>query len=95
MTTGLNVRHNEEEKRFEADVDGGLAFAEYTTSGKSTTFTHTEVPEEAEGQGVGSGIVKFALDHAKSAGWTVVPQCPFVKTYIERHSEYGSLVKAE
>lgn len=93
MTEALDIRHNENESRFETNVGGGVAFTKYERSGDSYTFTHTEVPEQAGGQGVGGRVVKHALDHAKREGWTVVPQCAFVKGYIEKHPEYRDLVK--
>lgn len=69
-----------------------LAVAEYRLHGKTMTLTHTEVPHELEGRGVGANLVKAALDHARQQGYRVVPQCPFVAQYIRRHSEYSDLV---
>lgn len=90
----MKVVHNQEDERFEADVEGGLAFAEYTRDGNTIRFTHTEVPEESEGMGVAGGIVKEALDYAKREKLDVQPSCQFVKGYIDRHEEYQSLVKS-
>lgn len=91
----MDVQHNEADSRFETTVAGGLALAAYSLRDGVATFTHTEVPQAAEGQGVASVMVKFALDHAKREGWKVVPQCSFVKGYIDRHSEYKEMVAAE
>ena len=95
MPPNLQVSDNKAEQRYEANVDGGLAYAEYQPAGEDTLiFTHTEVPQESEGEGVGSALVKAALDDVRAQGMQVVPQCPFVATYIERHPEYADLVKA-
>lgn len=90
----VEVRDNPEAGRYEAAVDGHLAVAEYRLSGDTITFTHTEVPEELEGQGIAGQVVRFALDDARSRGLKVVPRCPYVADYIRRHQEYQDLVAA-
>ena len=57
-------------------------------------FTHTEVDEALEGRGLGGALVGTALDDARREGLEVVPLCPFVAAYIERHPEYQDLVAA-
>ncbi len=94
MPPNLQVSDNKDEQRYEASVNGGVAFAAYQPAGEDTLiFTHTEVPEESEGGGVGSALVKAALDDVRAQGMQVVPQCPFVAAYIERHPEYADLVR--
>ena len=91
----MKIRNNQQENRYEAEVDGGVAFAEYHHEGSTVRFTHTEVPEESEGKGVAGRIVQFALDDCKTRGLKVVPVCGYVKAFISRHSEYGKLVAEE
>ena len=92
-TNNLTVNHNREERRFEIAIDDQIAFVEYTDDGDVVTMTHTEVPPDFEGQGVGSKLVKDALEAVKADGKKVNPACPFVAAYIKRHSEYESLVR--
>ena len=88
------VRDNPETSRFEATLDGTLmAVAQYERTADRITFTHTIVAEAAEGYGVGSKLVKFALDKARTEELAVIPQCPFVQSYLRRHPEYGDLVR--
>jgi hypothetical protein len=86
------VRDNQSECRFELAEDGALAFAKYLQEGDAIVFTHTIVPEEVEGRGVGGRLVKGALDLVRDRGLAVVPNCSFVRSYIERHPEYRDLV---
>lgn len=86
------VRHDEARRRFELEEGGATGFLTYTLSDKRIVFTHTIVPPELEGRGIGSRIVKAGLDHARAEGLTVVPQCSFVRSYIDRHEEYRDLV---
>jgi len=53
---------------------------------------HTEVDEAVEGTGVGSQLVRVALDDLRVRGVGLVPVCPFVAAYLRRHPEYGDLV---
>ncbi len=87
------VKNNEEASRYEADVEGELALLEYERSGKEIIFTHTEVPPDFEGRGLGNKLVRTALEDARTQGLKVVPLCSFVKVYIRRHPEYQSLVQ--
>ena len=86
------VRNNPAEHRYELTVDGHLAATYYKIADGVITFIHTEVPDALAGRGVGSKLVKGALDQVRSAGLKVVPQCPFVKAYIEKHAEYADLL---
>ena len=52
-------------------------------------FTHTEVPPADEGKGIGSQIVRAALDDARKRGFKIVPACSFVADFVRRHPEYG------
>ena len=87
-----SVRDNRAEHEFEMAVDGERAIAAYQREGDTIVFTHTVVPPAIEGRGVGSKLVRAALDAARDQHLTVVPQCPFVAAYIERHPEYRDLV---
>lgn len=88
----MDVRNNEARNRYELEVDGALAIAEYRLRPGRITFTHTEVPDALEGRGIGSKLVRAALDDARARGLKVVPLCPFVKRYIEKHPEFRDLL---
>jgi uncharacterized protein len=93
--TGMtDVVNNRTHHRFELTVDGHLAATYYGISGDVITFVHTEVPSELGGKGIGSKLVKGALDQVRSEGLKVVAECPFVKGYIEKHPEYSAILKA-
>lgn len=87
------IRNNPAKKRFELEAEGHLAGAYYEKTANTITFTHTEVPKALEGKGVGSRLVRGALDRARADGCKVVAQCPFIKAYIDKHAEYSDLLK--
>jgi len=87
MTDTPAVTVNEERSRFETTVEGHTAFLDFRLDGTTITLIHTEVPEELEGKGVGSAIVRAALDYVRANDLTMIPECEFVQSYIERHPE--------
>ncbi|HLX15962.1 MAG TPA: GNAT family N-acetyltransferase [Bradyrhizobium sp.] len=88
-----DVINNRAHHRFELTVDGHLAATYYKIAGDVITFIHTEVPPELGGKGVGSKLIKGALDQVRGEGLKVVAQCEFVKAYIAKHAEYADLLK--
>ncbi len=86
------VTRNTAASRFEIAVGTQLATLDFVVDGRRMLLVHTEVPAALEGRGLGGRLVKAALEHARSHGLLVVPRCPFVGGYLERHPEYAGLV---
>ena len=95
MTDVSQVTNNAAAEQYEVHLDGKTAFAAYKMRGDQIIFTHTEVPEELEGHGVGSTLVRSALDDARERHLSVVPLCPFMVAFIKRHQEYVDIVRPE
>ncbi|MHA6794981.1 GNAT family N-acetyltransferase [Pseudonocardia bannensis] len=92
-TPEQTVRDVPERSRFEIRVDGDLAgFVAYRTRPGAITFTHTEIDDAFAGQGLGSTLVRAALDTVRDRGWAVRPECPFVRGWIAKHPGYADLV---
>jgi uncharacterized protein len=81
------VTDNREQSRFELSVDGHLAELDYRRHGDRLVLIHTEVPDELGGRGLGGKLVTAALSEAAAEGLTVVPLCPFARSWLERHPE--------
>lgn len=93
MKQAINITHNTNKNCFETTIDGSTGFISYQDQGDSLIYDHTIVPTELGGKGVGSALVKHALDYARSENKKVVPQCSFVASYIDKHEEYKDLLK--
>jgi uncharacterized protein len=79
--------------QFEILADGKVAgIAAYQLYPGEILFTHTEIDEAYEGKGLGSVLVRHALDSARERGLAVLPLCPFVRGWISRHDDYLDLV---
>lgn len=86
-----NIRHNTAKHRFEMDLDGGTAFADYQLFDGGIALMHTEVPAAFEGKGIAGQLAKHVLDFAVHNKLLVKPYCTFIKAYIDRHPEYQKI----
>ncbi len=87
------VVNNPAHQRYELAVDGHIAATYYSIADGVITFIHTEVPPELGGKGIGSKLIRGALDQVRAEGLNVIAQCPFMKAFIEKHPDYQDLLK--
>jgi len=89
----LAIIDDADSKRYVVRVDGKRAgLLQYRLSTETIELLHTEIYEEFEGRGLGSQLISFALNDARERGLAVLPFCPFVNDYIQRHRQYVELV---
>jgi predicted GNAT family acetyltransferase len=81
------VVDNVAEERFELTEDGHRAELIYHVHGDRLTLIHTEVPDELGGRGLGGVLVRAALARAKRDQLTIVPSCPFARSWLEKHRD--------
>ena len=93
-TSSWSVRDNPGRSRFEIDLGDSIAIAEYTLPKGLIMFTHTEVPPEHEGKGVGGALIRAGLAAARERGLKVIPICPFFAAYIKKHPAQHDLLDA-
>lgn len=87
-----HIKDNPADSRFELAIGDHIAAAYYRKTPGEITFTHTEVPQALAGQGIGSKLIRGALDAVRKQGLRVVAQCPFVSAYIGKHPEFSDLL---
>ena len=89
----MTVADNPERRRYEGTVDGKVAgVVYYQERDGALALVHTEVSPDFEGQGIGSRLAAATLEDVRSRGLQIVPVCPFIRRYLERHPEYADLV---
>lgn len=87
-----SIVDNKAAHQYELHFEGYMAVITYHLHQGAIELEHTVVPEALGGKGIGSAIAKYALEAAIKANVKVIATCPFIKTYIERHPQYQSLV---
>ena len=88
---GTPIQHDPKTHRFNTVVDDVTGHVEYELGGDVMTLTHTVVPSAIGGRGIAGTLVKAALDHARSEGWQVVPQCSYADSWMQKHPDYEDL----
>jgi predicted GNAT family acetyltransferase len=89
----IEVADARERERYELSIDGEVVgFTAYRARPGLIAFIHTEVDERLQGRGLADRLIRFALEDARTRGLAVLPFCPFVKAFIERHREFEALV---
>jgi predicted GNAT family acetyltransferase len=86
------VRQNTARSRYELDIEGHVAFANYRIADGAVAITHTETPAALRERGIGSELVLGALAHIRAQGLKVRPLCSFARHVIARHPEVQDLV---
>lgn len=90
-----DVTDNPAQHRFEMAIDGSddqIAAAYYQLQDNQFTLTHTEVPQEYSGQGIGSRLARGVFDLIRARGGKAVLRCSFMGSYYARHLEYADIV---
>jgi predicted GNAT family acetyltransferase len=89
----IEVADAPDRERYELSIDGALGgFTAYRTRPGLIAFIHTEIDEHLQGRGLADRLIRFALEDARARDLAVLPFCPFVKGFIERHREFETLV---
>jgi hypothetical protein len=86
---------NKANSQYEFHAGDFTPMIKYIKTGKKIFLTHTEVPVELQGKGIGNILVSEVLEDIKQNGLSLVPLCPFVAAYIKRHPEWNFLVSKE
>lgn len=93
LMDGIEVRRNDRERRFELMKGGQRAgFIDFRQQADVVSLIHTEIADEYSGQGLAAVLVRDTLQQIKDAGLGMVPICPYVRGYLEKHPEWVSLV---
>lgn len=88
MTSAASVQHDPQGKQFYIEAEGGRAYLAYMDLGKQTLDIYrTYVPDTLRGQGFAARLAAAALKYAEEEGYTVIPSCSYVESYIQRQPD--------
>ena len=88
-----DVVENSEEHRFELAIDAdNAALAYYRLDGDRVVLTHTEVPQQYAGRGIGSKLAQGLFDILRKTGRKAVVKCPFLNVWAARHPGYNDVI---
>lgn len=88
----IEVKHDKENERFVAEVEGDKAYLSYNIFNDKINFSSTFTPPESRGKGIAKIIVEYAFNYAKGNNLKVIPTCSYVKAYVNRNDKYKDLL---
>ncbi len=89
----LDVQHDEATQRYELRRSGDtIGILEYRRDESVLDVFETRIFPEVRGQGLGGVLVRDALRDMREHGYTVVPSCWFVRSFIEANDEFTDLL---
>jgi uncharacterized protein len=91
-TAETRVTDNRERSRFELDVDGQIAFANYSRRGSTLIIPHVEAPPQLRGTGAAGRLMHGVAEIARQEGTKIVPLCGYAASWLRRHKEFHDLV---
>jgi uncharacterized protein len=86
------VKDNTAKRRFEMEVEGHLAIADYRQDGNTLHITHVEAPEALRGQGVAGKLMEGVVASARERGLKIIPICSYAVAWLRRHKEHQDLL---
>jgi predicted GNAT family acetyltransferase len=87
------VTRNDTRGRYELVVDGQLVgIADFHDDGETVVLPHTEIAAERRGHGMGALLVEGVLADVRARGRVVVPQCWYVREYLDQHPDDADLL---
>lgn len=84
--------NNEDDNRFEFNISGAVAFINYLKKDDVYYLIHTEVPEALQGRGIAAALVEDTFKNLEAGRFKMMPYCPYVQSYLKRHSGWERLV---
>lgn len=89
----IEITHRSNEQRFISIVDGHEAELTYKPAGEGVLdMNHTYVPDQLRGMGIAAQLTAHALNYARQQNYRVIPSCPYVAAYIDKHEQYKDLL---
>lgn len=89
----MDVRfsNNLEKGRFELDVGGQIAFANYRRTDEGLLIFHVETPRALRGQGVAGELMQHVLDKARAEKLELIPFCSYASSWMRRQRQRAKL----
>lgn len=90
---GTQVRDNPARGRYELEIDGQIAFANYRRDGTTLVIPHVEAPPALRGTGAAGRLMEAVMRIARAEGLKVVPTCGYAAAWLRRHREWSDVAR--
>jgi uncharacterized protein len=88
----IAVKDNPERRRYELDIGGEIAFANYRRDGAKVLIPHVEAAPPLRGTGAAGKLMEGIMAIARAEGLKIVPLCSYASAWMRRHKEHHDLL---
>lgn len=93
MTQAANaVTDNTQQRRFELEEQGEIAFADYSLAGDTLVLPHVEAPNALRGTGAAGRLMDGVVAQARERNLKLRPLCSYAVAWLKRHPEHNDLL---
>ena len=86
------ITDNRDKSRYELDVGGQIAYADYRRQGQTLVIPYVYAPPPLRGTGASSRLLEGVMEVARSEGLKIVPLCGYAASWIRRHKQHRDLL---
>jgi predicted GNAT family acetyltransferase len=83
---------NDDRRRFEAEENGKLVFANYREHDGRFLLTHVEADPALRGTGAAARLMEAIVAHARAHDLKLVPRCSYAIAWFQRHPESNDVI---
>jgi predicted GNAT family acetyltransferase len=88
----MTFRDNPAQNRFEYEMNGALATADYRRDGGTLHINYVFAPEALRGTGAAGKLMKDIMETARRENLKIVPRCGYAASWIAKNGEYEDLL---
>ena len=88
----LPIIHDQNNSRFTLNINGELAKIEYQLRDGKMYLTHSEVPYNLRGQGIGKVLVEKTFEQLKTDNLKAIAVCSYIKAIATRNDKWKSII---
>ncbi len=89
----LDIVHDKKNMRFTLDINGELAKVDYSLGGGKMHLTHSEVPFNLRGIGIGKVLVEKTFEQLTKEGYTAVAVCSYIRAVARRSEIWRNIIQ--
>jgi len=88
----LPIIHDIENQQYIININGEIAKVEYSLNDSIMSLTHSEVPYNLRGKGLGKVLVEKAFEKLNNEGHNAVAVCSYIKAIAKRSTKWNSII---
>lgn len=86
------MKDNKAQSRYELEMNGHTAYADYKVEGGVLHIKYVFAPEELRGTGAAGKLMQEVMDNARNSGLKVIPICGYAAAWIRKNKTFNDIL---